>query len=584
SNAQAKDTSFDSSNEWATGLNLSGKASTTSSTDDGDAPLNLCMKTDGKSGDVGSGATGSNSLQSLSHITAALGSGSGNDRMLHYKEGRPRNLGRGVSKPKKNTVASLLAQSRAVGLKPMLNTQQLLSQGADLEKIRQAIAEAHLAMEVSTDSESLADASGMSDSEGEEMVNLSELRAPLDKGWKRETIIRGLTKNMQIRGDVYYYAPGSQMKLKHIGQIQTILEQQSSSFTVDNFSFSARPIIGSFLQPYSSATDAECIRMTDAEVAKRLEELKLYTKQSLNVEQRIEIARQQQAMRDAKKMAKDDMSRSKEKQPASYQRGKQNRDVEKVERLEAQRKERELKNQQALEARRKRQEEIERLKQEEALRKQQIYLQDLNKQKELLYTVELERERRRQHMTLIRQLENRRKYEEREKKKHQMVLDKLISREKKLTIKKRDAEILAELRKPQEDSEIANQKDLPELQRLSGLKLTGQALSDLLMVFEFLHNFGETLGFDMDSLPTLQSLHQALCSDGTATDAEDELISVMTHLLVCAIEDPGIPNPNRHTTLLGQSLRTADITNSNISEILRIYLYAVATGEVRQTS
>lgn len=111
--------------------------------------------------------------------------------------------------------------------------------------------------------------------------------------------------------------------------------------------------------------------MTDAEVAKRLEELKLYTKQSLNVEQRIEIARQQQALRDAKKMAKDDMSRSKDKvtcrldaifesdswiitvifrqQPISYQRGKQSRDVEKVERLEAQRKERELKNQQALE-------------------------------------------------------------------------------------------------------------------------------------------------------------------------------------------------------------------------------------------
>lgn len=78
-------------------------------------------------------------------------------------------------------------------------------------------------MEVSTDSESLADASGMSDSEGEEMVNLSELRAPLDKGWKRETIIRGLTKGMQIRGDVCYYAPGSQMKLKHIGQIQTVI-------------------------------------------------------------------------------------------------------------------------------------------------------------------------------------------------------------------------------------------------------------------------------------------------------------------------------------------------------------------------
>lgn len=85
----------------------------------------------------------------------------------------------------------------------------------------------------------------------------------------------------------------------------------------------------------------------------------------------------------------------------------------------------------------------------------------------------------------------------------------------------------------------------------------------------------------MDSLPTLQNFHLALTHDGSAIEAEEELLSVVSHLLVCAIEDPGIPNPVRHTTLLGQSLRNADITNSNISEILRIYLYAVATGEVR---
>lgn len=84
----------------------------------------------------------------------------------------------------------------------------------------------------------------------------------------------------------------------------------------------------------------------------------------------------------------------------------------------------------------------------------------------------------------------------------------------------------------------------------------------------------------MESLPSLQSLHQALTSED-ALEAEEELLSIISHLLVCAIEDPGVPNPVRHTTLLGQSLRTADITNSNISEILRIYLYAVATGEVR---
>lgn len=53
--------------------------------------------------------------------------------------------------------------------------------------------------------------------------------------------------------------------------------------------------------------------MTDIDVAKRLEELRLFTKQPLNVEQRIEIAKQQQAIRDAKKMAKDELARVKEK-------------------------------------------------------------------------------------------------------------------------------------------------------------------------------------------------------------------------------------------------------------------------------
>lgn len=95
----------------------------------------------------------------------------------------------------------------------------------------------------------------------------------------------------------------------------------------------------------------------------------------------------------------------------------------------------------------------------------------------------------------MKQLDNRRKFEEREKKKHQMVLDRLINREKKLVAQKRDTEILSELRKAQEDSEIANQKEFPELSRIPGLRLTGQALADLLMAFEFLHNFGETLGF-----------------------------------------------------------------------------------------
>jgi len=34
----------------------------------------------------------------------------------------------------------------------------------------------------------------------------------------------------------------------------------------------------------------------------------------------------------------------------------------------------------------------------------------------------------------------------------------------------------------------------------------GEAFANILMTYEFLHNFGETLGFDMDSLPTMDSL------------------------------------------------------------------------------
>lgn len=79
-----------------------------------------------------------------------------------------------------------------------------------------------------------------------------------------------------------------------------------------------------------------------------------------------------------------------------------------------------------------------------------------------------------------------------------MVLDKLIIRDRKLTARKRDSDILTEMRKPQEDSEIMSQKEFPTLERVPGLKLTGKALADLLMVFEFLHNFGETLGFGKD--------------------------------------------------------------------------------------
>ena len=64
-------------------------------------------------------------------------------------------------------------------------------------------------------------------------------------------------------------------------------------------------------------------------------------------------------------------------------------------------------------------------------------------------------------------------------------------------------------------------------------------------------------------------------------EAEEELLSVVIHLVVCAIEDPGIPFFLKQLTILGQNLRQADLTNTNISEILNIYLTARGQSEVK---
>lgn len=82
----------------------------------------------------------------------------------------------------------------------------------------------------------------------------------------------------------------------------------------------------------------------------------------------------------------------------------------------------------------------------------------------------------------------------------------------------------------------------------------------------------------MDTLPSLSSLQSSLL--GCCDTAEDDLVSVLCHLLVCAIEDPGVCSSSKHTTLLGQTLARADVTPQTVSEILRVYLTAAANQEV----
>lgn len=68
----------------------------------------------------------------------------------HHKDGRPRNLGRGVSKPKKNTVASLLAQSRALGIKPTPTLDPSVPLSHQVSLLRSNILAAQLHASVAT--------------------------------------------------------------------------------------------------------------------------------------------------------------------------------------------------------------------------------------------------------------------------------------------------------------------------------------------------------------------------------------------------------------------------------------------------
>ncbi|XP_063835602.1 uncharacterized protein LOC135084795 [Ostrinia nubilalis] len=298
------------------------------------------------------------------------------------------------------------------------------------------------------------------------------------------------------------------------------------------------------------------------------------------VDRRIELARRQQAARDARRDAS----------LRSRDQARLVRELERNEKAEMAKREKEARSQQLLEAKRKKQEEIEKQKIEEQAKRQQE--RELKRQQAILlkeqnatsrvqqkYITE-ERERRRQHTTFIRQLDSRKRWEDKERRKHQNLLDRLLVKEKKLQQRRKEMELLAELRRPQEDSSLSDKKPLPTLARIPGLKLPGQAFADILQVYEFIHNFGQTLGFDVDNIPTLNTFQLALLPD-CSVDAEEELVQVLTQLLVCAIEDPGIPHPGRHTTLLGHAIRMGDITPANLSEVLRIYLYANATGEIK---
>ncbi|CAG0880828.1 unnamed protein product [Cyprideis torosa] len=560
-------------------------------------------------------------------------------------------LGRGQSRPKKNTVASLLATRKAsatsardspgpTGMGDSLTSPgfPLGTPGGDL-KTHDPTTSALLIAAVSGTSSSTYPSSatplegepgaeedlddthsegGDSSVAGSDMTSLSSssavprkrrktsaedsvVQVPLVSGWRRETMIRSI-QNSGIRGEVTYYSPDNK-KFKQYPELLRYLERNGiTNFGREHFSFSLRVIAGEYLYPTG---DGNVLTLTAQEMEAQLEEMRAHTavgnasraekmrerrREEKEIQHRIieelkkdnrpvtedEVARRIQEWKAERRHERELVrEREREQRRQQMEEARRQREKERAEWAEQQKKEKEDKAKEAAKEKElKRQQAI--LLQEQAA---QLYMQELTKQREYLLTQEMDRERRRQHMILIKALEGRKKAEEKEKRRREADREKQLQRDRRLQRRSFELEILRELRRGVDDMALTkDSKELPQLQRLPGLKLSGEAFADVQMIYEFLHNFGETLGFDMDSLPSLLHLQLAFLNQSSC---EDELLSILTHLLVCAIEDPGIPHPNRHTTLFGQTLKQADITPANASEIMRIYLYANATGEVK---
>lgn len=86
---------------------------------------------------------------------------------------------------------------------------------------------------------------------------------------------------------------------------------------------------------------------------------------------------------------------------------------------------------------------------------------------------------------------------------------------------------------------LSSVQALPEFSRIPGLILPGRAVSDCLMLMQFLRGFGKVLGLDLNvDVPTLGMLQEGLLNVGDSMGQVQDLLVKLLSLAVC---DPGLP-------------------------------------------
>uniref|UniRef100_A0A8B9N4X1 Bromodomain adjacent to zinc finger domain protein 2B n=1 Tax=Accipiter nisus TaxID=211598 RepID=A0A8B9N4X1_9AVES len=418
-----------------------------------------------------------------------------------------------------------------------------------------------------------------------------ELRVPLEYGWQRETRIRNFGGRLQ--GEVAYFAPcGKKLRqypevvkgvqwclLKEEEVIPRIRamegrrgrppnpdRQHSREESRMRRRKGRPPNVGS--AEFLDNTDAKLLRKLQAqEIARQAAQIKLLRK--------LQKQEQARAAKEAKKQQAIMAAEEKRKQKEQIKIMKQQ---EKIKRIQQIRMEKELRAQQLLEAKKKKKEEAanaklleaeKRIKEKEMRRQQAVLLKHQELER---HRLDMERERRRQHMMLMKAMEARKKAEEKERLKQEKRDEKRLNKERKLEQRRLELEMAKELKKPNEDMCLADQKPLPELPRIPGLVLDGSTFSDCLMVVQFLRNFGKVLGFDVNvDVPSLSILQEGLLNIG---DSMGEVQDLLVKLVSAAVCDPGLVTGYKAKTILGEHLLNVGINRDNVSEILHIFMEA----------
>ncbi|KAF0042972.1 hypothetical protein F2P81_004309 [Scophthalmus maximus] len=427
------------------------------------------------------------------------------------------------------------------------------------------------------------------------VMDEKELMIPLELGWRRETRIKSVAGRSQ--GDVAYYGPcGKKLRqypdvmkglqwslLKEDEVIPHILAMEgrrgrpptSERQLVGEGAKGSRrrkgrpPNVGDPLAPEGpSPSEVKLLRKLEAqEIARQAAQMKLMRKLEKQAMARAaKEARKQQAI-----MAAEERRKQKEQIKILKQQ-------EKIKRIQQIRMEKEHRAQQILEAKRRKKEEAANAKimeaekriKEKELRRQQA---EILKHQELeRHRLDMERERRRQHVMLLKAVEARKKAEERERLRQEKRDEKRLNKERKLEQRRLELEIARELKKPNEDMCLSDHKPLPEFCRIPGLILPGRAVSNCLMLMQFLRGFGKVLGLDLNAdVPTLGMLQEGLLNVGDSMGQVQDLLVKLLSLAVC---DPGLPPGQKTKTMLGDHLTNVGINRDNVSEVLQMYMGA----------